>query len=195
MLFKKERSEEIILIVQARIGSTRLPAKVLRDLCGKPLVQRVLERVKNSTLVDRFILAIPDTLENNVLSDFADSNSFLLSRGAEEDVLDRLYQAALNQRDDRHDNFSIIRVCADNPFVDPGEIDRLIKFFREGDFDYAFNHIPALGNMYPNGLGAEAMKFSVLKYLWRETKDLAHREHVTKYIWHHIERFKVGILK
>lgn len=183
-----------ILIVQARIGSTRLPKKMLLDLFGKPLLQRVLERVGNCTLADKLIVAIPDTAENDVLLEIIRLNGFSLFRGNEVDVLDRVYQAAINLCDNLEDETTIIRVCADNPFVDPDEIDRLIGFFLKGNYDYAFNHLPALDNMYPNGLGAEALRFSILKYLWEKAIELPYREHLTKYIWDNIEKFKVGVL-
>jgi len=82
MVSRQKKIKEIILIVQARMGSTRLPGKMLLDLCGKPLVQRVLERVRNSKLVDKFILAVPDTKENDKLADFADENNFYLFKGS-----------------------------------------------------------------------------------------------------------------
>lgn len=186
---------KVVLIVQARVGSTRLPRKILLDLCGKPVIQRILERVRNSTLVDKFILAIPDSPENTVLSEFADAEKFSVFRGREEDVVDRFYQAIINQCDNPQKELVIVRVCADNPFVDPCEIDRLIAFFLKGRYDYAFNHIPALENMYPDGLGAEALTFSTLKRIWRGAVELSHREHVTKYIWDNMGEFEVGVLR
>jgi len=195
MVFRKKEVREILLIVQARVGSTRLPRKVLLDLCGKSVIQRVLERIKNSVLVDKFILAMPDTPENDILSNFAKTNDFYLFRGNENDVLDRFYQATRDLCNNQQDELIIIRVCADNPFVDSYEIDRLIGFFLKGDYDYAFNHIPALDNMYPDGLGAEILKFSVLKYIWEKADRLVQKEHVTKYIWDNMKEFRIGVLK
>jgi spore coat polysaccharide biosynthesis protein SpsF len=194
MVSRQKKIKEIILIVQARMGSTRLPGKMLLDLCGKPLVQRVLERVRNSKLVDKFILAVPDTKENDKLADFADENNFYLFKGSEEDVLDRFYRAVTSFNNPDADSL-IVRVCADNPFVDPGEIDRAIDFFTHNNFDYVFNNIPALGNNYPNGLGAEVFGFGILKKVWEKAKSPSHREHVTKYIWDNEKEFNIGTLK
>jgi spore coat polysaccharide biosynthesis protein SpsF len=183
---------KVILIVQARVGSTRLPGKAFLDVCGKPLIERVIERVILSQKSDTFILAVPDTPENDVFKSVADAYRVSLFRGSEHDLIDRFYQAALRSCESSD---AIVRVCADNPFIAPEEIDRLITFFKGNTYDYAFNHIPAAHNSYPDGLGAEIMKFSVLKKLWERTSRHDHREHVSQYIWENITDFCVGIIK
>ena len=186
--------KRIALIIQARMCSQRLPGKMMLKVCDKPIIQRVLERCNNSALSDMFILACPESAENNILSDFGHRIGFSVFRGKEEDVLDRFYQAARSMGINSGNDI-IVRVCADNPFVDPYEIDRLIGFYLKGNYDYTFNHIPALDNMYPDGLGAEAFSFSILQHMWKHAKDSACREHTTKYIWDNQKKFKYGVLK
>ncbi len=184
-----------IIIIQARLGSQRLHKKMLRDLCGKPLIQRVLERVNQSNLIDDFILAVPDSQENEELLFFAEKNNYISFQGKENDVLDRFFQAAKTCCNDLNDNTIILRACADNPFIDPSEIDRLISFFMDGEYDYAFNNRPADNNMYPDGLGAEIFKFSLLKKLWENAVTKSHREHVTLYALDNSHMFNIGTLK
>jgi len=161
-------------------------------MCGKSLIDRVLERVAKTRMVDQFILAVPETTENDVFKEVAERHAFTLFRGSEHDVLDRYYQAAKRYA---ADDDAIIRVCADNPFVAPEEIDRLVNFFRQNIFDYAFNHVPAANNQYPDGLGAEMFSFSVLKKLWNIATDVKHREHVSLSIWENLPDYCVGILR
>jgi len=184
----------IIVIVQARMGSSRLPGKMIKDICGKPLLERVLERVRAAKTVTDFIVAIPDTKNDTVLGDIAKQCDFLCFRGDEQDVLDRFYQAAITLMPTITDEDIIVRVWADNPFIAPEEIDRLIAFYQSGSYDFAFNHRPFLHNRYPDGLGAEILKFSLLRHMWQMTQKQAHREHVCQYVWDAMEEFAVGIV-
>ena len=182
-----------IVIVQARMGSTRLAAKMLLDLCGKPLISRVLDRVKFTKFIDFFILAVPDLTENDVLLNIAGLD-YIQFKGSNLDVLDRFYNAViLNIRDIKDDDL-IVRVCADNPLISSEEINRLIDFFLCGGYDFAFNNVPSYGNNYPDGLGAEILRFATLKWMWEKTTDLSHREHVTKYIWDNPNLYHFGVL-
>jgi len=184
----------VYLIVQARIGSQRLPGKMLLNLCGKPLIERVLSRVRASQLVDHVICAIPDTSENDALGTLVESLGYDCFRGSENDVLDRFYRALTTGNAPIQSDDSVVRICADNPFVDAGEIDRLIQFFNTGAYDFAFNNIPAFNNNYPDGLGAEIVSFVVLQKLWKQTTNAAHREHVTQFIWDNPDDYTIGVV-
>jgi spore coat polysaccharide biosynthesis protein SpsF len=85
----------------------------------------------------------------------------------------------------------VVRVCADNPFIAPEEIGRLVQFYLDKLPDYAFNHIPKMGNMYPDGLGAEILSSALLRHLAGSTTEAGHREHVTSYLWDHVSGFRI----
>jgi spore coat polysaccharide biosynthesis protein SpsF len=167
------KSGSVVLIVQARMGSTRLPGKSLMPLAGKPLVYRLLERAKRSKMVERIILAIPTGRADDQLMDIAKSANVDCYRGSENDLLDRYYQAAKAANAD-----IVIRLPADNPVVEPTEIDRIINFHRMGQFDFSTNLSPVLGSNYPDGIGAEAINFKSLEKVWNEQPDALRREHV-----------------
>jgi spore coat polysaccharide biosynthesis protein SpsF len=188
------KNNKVCMAVQARMGSKRLPGKAAIKIAGKPFIARVLERVKKSRLTHSFFLAVPDTGENDIFTEYAERSGFVLCRGSEDDVLGRFY-ACLSQEDRKSGPLDIVRVAADNPLIDPLEIDRLISYFQKGDYDYAFNHIPALDNGYPDGLGAEILSFSLLEYMHRNALTNDWREHATKFIWDNRQRFRMGVLK
>lgn len=177
----------ISAIVQARIGSTRLRHKVLQDLNGLKLIDWILSRVKQSKKVDSFILAIPDTKENEILQTYALKYGFRVFKGSEQDVLTRFYEAA---KLDKSNN--IVRICADNPVVSGSEIDHLIDFYMNSkNLDYAYNHIPR-DNLYPDGLGGEIVSFQVLEHVFLNASSKEHREHIFNYIWEFKNNFKIG---
>jgi len=190
--------KKVYLIIQARMGSTRLPGKVMMDICGKPLLAWIIERMKETVLTDRIIVATTKKDQDEVIIDLAKRYDVDVFRGDEKDVLGRFYEAAsffMKKDKIEEDNLVIVRVCADNPLVDPWEVDRIIGFFLKSGYEYVFNHIPAFDNGYPNGLGVEVFGFKILKELWFKAKEESHREHVTKYIWDNPNSFSIGILK
>ncbi len=175
-----------VAVVQARMGSTRFPGKVMCDLAGRPLIDWVLFRVMRSSLVDHTVLATTDSSIDNLLAQHAAGLGVAVYRGDENDVLGRVASAAHEA-----DAELVVRVCADNPFVDPGEIDRLIEFFCSRETDYACNHQNRLGSGYPDGFGAEILSLSLLDYLNEHTTDPHQREHVTLYLWDNPECFRL----
>jgi len=163
-----------IAIIQARLGSTRLPNKMLLSLHGKPIIEWVIKRVKKSKLLDDIIVAIPNTKKDDVLEFYLKRLDVKVFRGSETNVLNRFYEAVKN------DNVkNIVRVCADNPLICGEEIDNLIKFYLENKCDYAYNHIPK-NNLYPDGLGAEIVSFELLNWLNKNVKKRKHKEHCSK---------------
>lgn len=169
---------KIIAIIQARIGSTRLPGKVLADIAGVPMLARIIARVKATPDIDEIVLATTTSSEDDKLADWINSNSekCLCFRGEENDVLDRFYQCAkLHQAD------LIVRVTADDPLKDAKVIQRAIDYFyREPLLDYCSN---TMTPTYPEGLDIEVFKYSALERAWLEAKLPSEREHVTPYIW------------
>jgi spore coat polysaccharide biosynthesis protein SpsF len=187
------KSNRTVAIIQARMGSSRLPGKMMMDLCGQPLLHWVLSRVKKTKLADSILLATSDTKKDDPLEKLAQELKMPVFRGSETDVLGRFLAAAQMAKAD-----SIVRICGDNPLVSPEEIDRLISFFQNtmqkentSENLYAFNFASKLGNQYPNGFGAEIFSMSLLKKISKLDDELSSREHVTKYIWDHPEQFKI----
>lgn len=165
-----------VAIIQARLGSTRLPYKMMLSLHGKPIIEWVIRRVQKSKLLDEIIVAIPETEENDVLAKYINELSIKVFRGSESNVLDRFYKAVKNKN-----ATNIIRICADNPLIDGKEIDNLIEFYNENSCDYAYNHIP-LNNKYPDGLGAEIISYKLLNNLHSVVESQHHKEHCLSYI-------------
>ena len=174
-----------IAIVQARLGSTRLPFKMMLSLHGKPIIEWVIRRIQKSKLLDGVIVAIPDTKDNDLLEKFIQELGVKVYRGSEGNVLERCYKSVENESCTQ-----IVRVCADNPLIDGHEIDSLITFFEKNPCDYAYNHIP-INNNYPDGLGAEIIRFNTLKNLYEVVDTPPHKEHFLSYITDNSRMFDI----
>ncbi len=180
----------VVLILQARMGSTRLPGKSMMDLAGAPLVGRIIERVKRCKRVDEIVLATTRKAEDDVLEELARSYGISVFRGSENDLVDRYYQAAKVFNAD-----VIVRVPADNPAAEPSEIDRVILYHLQSDNDFSTNYPDVLDNGYPDGIGAEVFNFEALERVWETATDPRNREHPHTNFYEHPERFKVGTIE
>ena len=174
-----------VAIIQARIGSSRLKNKMMLSLHGKPIIEWIIKRVKKSKNIDTLVVAIPKSKENNILEKYLKKLNVRVYRGSEKNVLKRFYEASKIYNCE-----NIIRVCADNPLIDPKEIDNLINFFKNNPCDYAYNHIPK-NNLYPDGLGAEIVSKKTLKNIYKNAKSKEHKEHCFSYIWDNKEKFNI----
>jgi spore coat polysaccharide biosynthesis protein SpsF len=175
-----------IAIIQARLGSTRLPYKMMLSLHGKPIIEWVAKRVKKSKELDEIIVAIPESEENDILEKYLNLLNVKVFRGSESNVLKRFYESIKNEKPETN----IVRICADNPLIDSEEIDNLINFYKENPCDYAYNHIPK-GNLYPDGLGGEIISFKLLEYLYKNVTSQHHKEHCFSYIHDNKENFLI----
>jgi len=169
-----EQPLSTIAIVQARLGSSRLPNKVLKEIGGRPLIGILLERLSVSLLTDQVVLAVPDTSQNDSLEEFANGIGVPVYRGSEDDVLDRFYQAAV-----QYDAETVIRLTGDCPLIDAGLVDSCISMFRSGSVDYLSNVNPPT---YPDGLDIEVFSIQALTRAWQEAQSTFEREHVTPYL-------------
>lgn len=174
------------VLIQARTGSTRLPGKILKELCGKPIASWIFERLSKCKSVQKVIFCIPETENDRILENFLLAQSIPFHKGSENDVLGRFYETSLHYPSD-----NIVRVCADNPFVSFIEIDRLVQFFNQENIDFAFNHIPKDNNQYPDGFGAEIFSTKTLHNISSLATIPGHREHLTSYIYDNPEKFKI----
>lgn len=176
----------VYAIIQARMNSSRLPGKVLMDLCGQPVLMHVVSRLGHSKKIDSIIVATTVSDMDNSLANYCNKNNILCFRGSEGDVLDRFYQAALNNGANEGDY--IVRITADCPFIDPQLVDSIIEAALENRRDYTSN---TLNPTYPDGLDTEVFKFSALKRAWEDATLRSEREHVTPYIYKHPELFSL----
>lgn len=179
-------SPRVVAIVQARLGSSRLPLKSLLCLKGHPIVDWVANRLKKTRELDDLIFAIPDTALDNILADHLERNEIRYIRGSENDVLERFLKAAAVTNADL-----IVRVCADNPLISPEAVDSLIRFYKKNHVDYAYNHIPR-SNLWPDGLGAEIISRKTLEYMGEHAKNASQREHCLNYIWDNPGDWKIA---
>ena len=176
-------------IIQARMGSTRLPGKILLNIAPEVTVlDCMLDRVKHCTEIDTTIIATTENPKDKVLVDYLEKNKILQYVGSENDVLDRYYQAALAHGAKSGD--VIVRMTSDCPLVDPIVADTTIRFFKDGDFDYASNNLEPY--TYADGMDTEVFSFDALERAWKEATSPAHREHVTFYMWKNPDVFKIG---
>lgn len=175
----------IAAIIQARMGSSRLPKKVLADIEGKPMLWHIIKRVKQAKKVDKIIVATTNLKDEKKVIKVAKESNVDFFQGSENDVLDRYYQAAKKYGAD-----VIVRVTGDCPVVDPSLMDSAINFFKKGNYDHVSTAYPRA--TFPDGLDLWVFKFSALKKAWEEAKLASEREHVTSYIWNHPELFKIA---
>jgi spore coat polysaccharide biosynthesis protein SpsF len=173
-----------VAIVQARMGSSRFPGKMLEHLGGMPLIEWVLRRLSKSRALDQIVLATSEKEKDDALVELALTLGVAIYRGSESDVLTRFIEAATSV-----DATNVVRVCADNPFIDPYEVDRLIDYFTHNQCDYACNHQDRLGSKYADGFGAEIFSAATLKSIGEATKEPRHREHATLYFWENVGIF------
>ena len=175
-----------VAIVQARMGSARFPGKMLANLGGHPLLEWVLRRVSRARLLDETVLATSTDARDDALAALAGKIGIRTCRGDELDVLGRFVAAA-----DLSHASQVVRVCADNPFIDPDEIDRLVAFFQANACDYACNHMDRLGSRYADGFGAEILSAELLRKIAGLATEPKHREHVTLYLWDHAADYRM----
>lgn len=166
--------KRVVLIIQARMGSTRLPGKSMMDLAGAPLVGRILERVKRCTRLDDIVLAIPDTDKDAVLKQLGERYGVKVFTGSENDLVERYYQAAIWSRAD-----IVGRLPADNATPEPAEIDRIVDHHLSLGRRGFSSNLSVIGNSeYPDGIGAEMFDFSLLAEARERHCDPRQREHV-----------------
>jgi spore coat polysaccharide biosynthesis protein SpsF (cytidylyltransferase family) len=175
-----------VAIVQARMGSTRLPGKVMIHILGKPMLWYLIERLRRSKFINKIVIATSMDKEDDIIEKFSKKNKIDFYRGSKEDVLDRYYKAA-----SKYNACIIIRITADCPLIDPEIVNELASYyFRHRDLDYIHT-----GQTYPEGMGLEVFSFAALEKTWKQAKLKSEREHVTTFIWKNKDIFKIKELE
>ena len=164
----------IVGIVQARMGSTRLPGKVMKPINGRPMIEILLTRLARATEIDDIVIATSDDARNNPLVDHVSTLGFHAFRGSENDVLDRFLQAAKGAKAD-----IVVRITGDCPLVDPTLVNDAVRQFKAANVDYLSNVSPAT---YPDELDIEVFRMAALERAAIETDKRYDREHVTPYL-------------
>jgi spore coat polysaccharide biosynthesis protein SpsF len=175
---------KVAAIIQARMGSTRLPGKILKKVLDKTLLEYQIERVKRAKTIDEIIIATTTKESDDQIVQLCQQLSIPYYRGSEEDVLSRYYEAATEFNVD-----VVVRLTSDCPIIDPNVIDKVVTHYVENSdqYDYVSN---ILTRTYPRGLDTEVMSYEVLKRVHEEAKEFTYREHVTAYIYHHPNQFR-----
>lgn len=178
----------VVAIIQARMGSTRLPGKILKEVNNRPLLSYQIERLRQSQYIDELVIATTIEKQDDLIVEFCQENSILYFRGSETDVLERYYEAAVVFKAD-----AIVRITSDCPIIDVQIVDKTIQYFLEnGKYDYVSNTIE---RTYPRGLDTEIFSFAALEKAYNEAVLDRDREHVTAFFYTNPDVFSIGQIK
>ncbi|MCD6356352.1 MAG: glycosyltransferase family protein [Anaerolineaceae bacterium] len=182
--------EKTVCIIQARMASSRLPGKVLKDISGYPMIYWVVSRAKQAKNVDEVVIATTVDDADDAIVDWCLNNGIKCFRGDPLDVLDRFYQCAKFTKAD-----TVVRITADCPLIDPSLIDAVVAEYSKRQVDFAANRLPPpYKRTFPIGLDVEVVSLSALEKAWRDAKQLFEREHVMPHFYAVEGRFKIFIL-
>jgi len=175
---------KVAAIIQARMGSARLPGKVMEEIAGKPMLRHILDRLKSAELIHSIVVATTAKAIDQPIVELAKDSGTGIYAGSEDDVLDRYYRAAIKFNVD-----IIVRITADCPLIDPKVLDKVIQRYLQGNCDYVAN---ILNLTYPDGLDVEVFSRAALERAWKESRLASEREHVTPYIRKNPEKFRLA---
>ena len=171
-------------IIQARMGSSRLPKKVMKKIDNDyTVLDYVIQQIKSSESIEKIIVATTILEQDNVIYDYLCSQKYEVFRGSSEDVLDRFYQCAKKFSID-----TVVRITADNPLIDPKIIDTAITEYKNGKYDLVTN---TLKRTFPFGTEVEVFSFKILEKSWQNAKKPSEREHVTPFVWNKQNGFNI----
>lgn len=177
------QGKKIVATIEARMTSSRLPGKVLMDFCGKPDLQHIIERLRRSKYVDEVVVATTVNKEDDPVIELCNTLDCRYFRGSEEDVLQRVLDAAKSVNAD-----ILVEITGDCPVIDWRHVDFLVEQFFKGNYDYAAN---ILERTFPRGFDTQVYPVKVLEKVNELTKDPTDHEHVSLYIYRHPEIFKL----
>ena len=180
-----------VAIIQARMGSSRLPGKVLLDLGGQSMLARTLNRTGRAAGLDELVVATTTDKGDDALQKFCERAGYACFRGNAYDVLDRYYQCTKMVAAE-----TVVRITADCPFIAPEEITRLLKVYQKGEYDFVANRLPPpFKRTTPIGMDTEIVSFKNLERAWQEAKEPYEREHVMPYFYDTPGRFRVKLVQ
>ncbi len=176
-------NKNIVAIIQARLGSSRLPEKMLKVLSGKPMIYHVSNCLQKSSLISEIVIATTMLPQDDPLNDWSSQHGIKCFRGSEKNVLSRFYFAATEVKAD-----VIVRITGDDPFKDFSIIDEVIRLLITEDIDFACNNYPP---SFPEGMDVEVFTYSSLKKAFENSTDEFEKEHVTQYFYRNPKMFKI----
>lgn len=177
----------IVAIIQARMGSTRLPGKILKKVNGRPLLSYQIERLQQSNYINDLVIATTIDEKDDLIVELCEKNNILSFRGSEEDVLARYYETAKAFKAE-----AIVRITSDCPIIDVQVVDKTIQYFINNNFDYVSNTVE---RTYPRGLDTEIFTFAALEIAYNEAVLERDREHVTAYFYTNPDIFKISSVR
>jgi spore coat polysaccharide biosynthesis protein SpsF len=180
----KNNRNKVVLVMQARMGSTRLNGKVMRNLYGKTILEHDIERIRQAKLVDEIVIATTTKEQDDIIMEEAQRLGVKVFRGSEDHVLSRYYYAAKESGAD-----TVVRVTSDCPLIDPYILDEVITFYKENEYDIVSNAGNVDIRTYPRGLDVEVFSFEKLSEAYQKAEEKYQQEHVTPYLY---ENDKVG---
>ncbi|MDP8298559.1 MAG: glycosyltransferase family protein [Candidatus Tantalella remota] len=178
---------KIVATIEARFASSRLSGKTLLEICGKSTLELIIERLKMSEFIDQIVVATTVNKDCDAIEELAKRNGVGCFRGSEDDVLERVLQAAKTYQAD-----VIVEITGDETLIDPEIVDETIRFYLDNNFDYVSN---ILDRRYPRGLDTQVFATKVLEEVAGLTNDPADRENVSLYIYEHPEKYSLGSVK
>jgi spore coat polysaccharide biosynthesis protein SpsF len=176
-------TKRVVAIIQGRMSSSRLPGKILADIAGQPMLQRVFIRTSRAASVSQTIFATTTDSSDDPVAEYCEFSGIPFTRGSQFDVLERYFQAAKGAKAD-----VVVRITADCPVIDPELIDNVVNTLLEEEYGFVCNRLPPpWSRTYPIGLDVEACTFKVLEKAWKEAKEPQHREHAMPYIYEGVQ--------
>lgn len=173
----------VVASIEARMAATRLPGKMMMDLNGLPVIERLVRRLEASRQLDGLVLATTSNPKDDVLADWARRLDLAVYRGSEDDVLARVVEAQASQRSD-----IVVEICGDCPLIDPEVVDLAISTFLANDADVVTTtQVPS----WPQGIDVQVFTFEALARVSRDVSDPAVREHVSLYFYEHPEKYRI----
>jgi len=173
----------LLIIVQARLNSERLPGKVLKEIAGKPMLKWIIERLKNTKLKSQIIIATSDQRTDDLIDIFAKKEGISCFRGSLENVIDRFIKSC-----EKFNSPYFVRICGDSPLIDPKLIDRAISISKDNNFDIISN---VEKRTFPKGQSVELVKLDSLKKLYQEDLSSNEKEHVTRGFYQRKNNYKI----
>lgn len=186
-----DKPHNIVCIIQARMGSSRLPGKVLKNICGRPMLGWVVERASQSQLISKVVVATTINSCDDPIEEFCNTSGYACFRGSEFDVLDRYYQSAKVFRAE-----IVVRLTADCPFIDAVLVDETIEKLLTTGADFTANRLPPpYKRTFPIGLDTEVATFKALATAWKQAGKPFEREHVMPFLYDPQNNFKFKVLE
>lgn len=179
-------SQRVVATIEARMGSSRLPGKVLMSAHNEPMLMHLVRRLRAVTAIDEVVIATTNNPADQVIVDFASSADVKYYRGSEDDVFKRVIEAG-----EKYGADVLVQITGDCPVIDPDLVDQTISTFFHNDVDYASNSIV---RSYPIGMDTQVISMPVLKASYQLTDDPLDREHVSRYLWQRPDQYKFAHL-